>query len=204
MYAVKSHTLQRDGKPVAQRKTPNMGAVMRPEILVMHYTSGPTAEGAISWLCNPAAKVSAHLVIDHDGTVTQLVPFNRIAWHAGVSSYRGRSGVNSFSIGIELANVGQLVRSADGRYLEPIKHQPVSPDKVIVAKHKNGGPEQGWMMFDQRQIAAAENVARALVDAYSLRDVVGHDDVAPGRKVDPGPAFPMRQFQGRVLGREAA
>lgn len=204
MYSVKSHILHRDGAPVSQRKTPNMGGVIRPEILVMHYTSGPTAEGAISWLCNPAAKASAHLVIDLDGTVTQLVPFNRAAWHAGVSSYHGRPNCNGFSIGIELANVGELKTSARGEYIDPIRRKVVDADHVIVAAHKNGGGVHGWMAYDPRQIEAAEDVARALVETYKLRDVVGHDDVAPNRKVDPGPAFPMRQFYARVLGRQAA
>jgi len=76
---------------------------------------------------------------------------------------------------------------------------------VIVAKHKNGGKELGWHTFGQKQIADIYLACEALVDAYpTLTEVAGHDDVAPGRKKDPGPAFPMDEFRAWLFDRGQA
>ena len=105
---------QDDGTPVTFKASPNIGDAVKPEYIVIHYTAGGNAKGAVGWLCNPASKVSAHLVIGRDGSVTQLVPFDRVAWHAGISQWEGRTGLNAYSIGIELDNAGRLVRKEDG------------------------------------------------------------------------------------------
>lgn len=88
------------------RPSPNHGGIITPELVVIHYTGSNSLVGAMSWLCSPAARVSAHLVISKSGQVFQLVPFNVAAWHAGKSEYSGRSGVNQFSIGIEHVGLG--------------------------------------------------------------------------------------------------
>ncbi|NBC16559.1 MAG: N-acetylmuramoyl-L-alanine amidase, partial [Bacteroidetes bacterium] len=62
---------------------------------------------------------------------------------------------------------------------------------------------RGWHLFTPAQLEAAIEVATLLVNKYDLLDVVGHDDIAPHRKVDPGPAFPSRSFRARVMGRAA-
>ncbi|MBU6448188.1 MAG: N-acetylmuramoyl-L-alanine amidase [Rhodospirillales bacterium] len=74
--------------------------------LVMHYTGMPTARSAIDLLKSPQAKVSAHYVVDEDGTIYNLVPESRRAWHAGISYWRGRRMLNDTSIGIEIVNPG--------------------------------------------------------------------------------------------------
>jgi N-acetylmuramoyl-L-alanine amidase len=76
------------------------------EILLLHYTGMPTAEAALARLCDPEAQVSAHYTVDEDGTVYAHVPEDRRAWHAGLGQWRGRSDVNSRSIGIEIVNPG--------------------------------------------------------------------------------------------------
>lgn len=100
-------------------------------------------------------KASAHVLIDRAGRLTQFVPFCRRAWHAGVSEYRGRSGCNDFSVGVELEGTDEIPY-ADAQY------------------------------------EALATLIKALRRAYpKLRraEVVGHSDIAPGRKTDPGPAF---------------
>lgn len=74
--------------------------------VVLHYTGMPSAAAALARLCDPAAKVSAHYLIDEDGTIRLLVPETKRAWHAGRSAWAGLSGLNDWSIGIELANPG--------------------------------------------------------------------------------------------------
>lgn len=162
--------------------------------IVMHYTAGASAESSISWWKQPAAKgASAHVVIDRDGTVFQCRPFNMTAGHAGVSRWVDRtSGVeyknlNSNSIGIELANGGDTY---------PTKFSDLPP---VKAKHRNGGPEREWEAYTPEQLAAAEAVCKAIYRRYHIDDVLGHDEIAPSRKTDPGPAFPMAAFRHTIL-----
>lgn len=76
------------------------------DMLVLHYTGMRTASEALERLCDPSAKVSAHYMVEEDGTVHALVPEEMRAWHAGVSSWRGHTNINQRSIGIEIANPG--------------------------------------------------------------------------------------------------
>lgn len=188
-----------DGTPFTFTPTPNMGGKLEPKYLVMHFTAGSCAEESIQWLCKPSVKASAHLVIGRDGSITQLVPFDRVAWHAGPSSWDGIEGLNQHSIGVELDNAGRLLRQGDSwRAWFGVRFHNAD---VIEAIHKNESQLCGWETYTQEQIAAAIEVACVLVEHYRLRDVVGHDDIAPHRKCDPGPAFPMASFRAKVTGR---
>ncbi len=80
----------------------------RPSLVVLHYTGMETVQAARGRLCDPAAQVSAHLLIGPDGRVEQLVDIRDRAWHAGQSRWGSVVDVNSWSIGIELANAGPL------------------------------------------------------------------------------------------------
>ena len=79
-----------------------------PDMIVLHYTAGTSAESSALFLTRPDVSASAHVVIGREGEVFQLVPFNIEAWHAGKSWYAGRGGLNRYSIGIELDNLGKL------------------------------------------------------------------------------------------------
>ncbi len=151
--------------------------------LVIHFTSGATAKSSIDFWKTPAARgACAHLVIDRDGTIYQCRPFNKTCGHAGVSKWQGFSGLNACSIGIELANAGDDSKLAQ-RYTKL---------DLVSARHKNGGPVTKWEAYPQEQLAALEVVSKALVERYRLDDLIGHEDIAPSRKNDPGPAFPMQ------------
>jgi N-acetylmuramoyl-L-alanine amidase len=76
------------------------------DILLLHYTGMTTTEIAIERLRDPVARVSSHYVVDEPGTILQLVPEARRAWHAGLSSWEGENDINSRSIGIEIGNPG--------------------------------------------------------------------------------------------------
>lgn len=82
---------------------PKDGAI---DMLVLHYTGMETAAAALHRLCDPDAKVSAHYLVDEDGSVRRMVPEHLRAWHAGRSSWRGSTDINGRSIGIELVNPG--------------------------------------------------------------------------------------------------
>lgn len=182
------------------KRSPNQSGVITPTYLVLHYTAGRSAESAVNTLLNPKRKASAHLVIGRDGSITQLVPFNRKAWHAGKSTWKDLVGMNAYSLGIELDNCGKLEQDAAGGWKSWFGRS-VPTNEVIVAKHKNGGKMTGWHTYSEEQMDSLEEVATALFDAYNLVDVIGHDDIAPGRKQDPGPAFNMTVFRAMLVGR---
>ena len=169
----------------------------------MHYTAGSTTAGDISHLCNPAAtgKPSAHLVIGRDGKITQLVPFNVVAHHAGAGTYKGAGNMNGRSIGIELSNAGRLRRV--GTQWKNDIGVVVAASKVSEAKHKYDGINSGWETFPPAQMSAAVAAATAICAHYGITDICGHDDFAAYRgKRDPGPIFPMANFTAMVLGQD--
>ena len=192
MYAIRSY--------YAYDESPNHSGLFRtgmPDTLVMHFTLGDTYTSSVNWLKNPNAKASAHLVVGRKGEVVQLVPFNQIAWHAGASQWNGRSGLNNYSIGIEIANAGILSKRSDGYYTTFGKR--IDNDQVVLAPHKNGGPERAWEAYTPTQMAVVEQLCEALIANYPISELVGHDDIAPGRKFDPGPAFPIESLRSKIL-----
>lgn len=158
---------------------------VKPDLVVVHGISLPPGAFGGEWIdrlftdeLDPTAhsyfegvaqlRVSAHVLIRRDGGVTQYVPFQRRAWHAGVSAWRGREQVNDFSVGVELEGTDDLP-------------------------------------YEDIQYRRLAELIRALAAAYPgiTRDrVVGHSDVAPGRKTDPGPSFDWGKLTG-LLARSA-
>jgi N-acetyl-anhydromuramoyl-L-alanine amidase len=142
------------------------------ELVVVHGISLPPGEFGGGWIedlftnaLDPGVhpyfatiaglRVSAHVLVRRRGEVTQYVPFQRRAWHAGKSSYRGRADVNDFSVGIEL----------------------------------EGADEVPYTVAQYRRLARLLRALFAAYPALTADRVVGHSEVAPGRKTDPGPAF---------------
>lgn len=172
--------------------SPNVGGTNTPELIVMHSTSTTSAQSTINMLTSKNFQVSAHVLIDRDGSFVQLVPFNRAAWHAGPGAWEGQTGLNNKSIGIELINAGKLTKSDDGKF--KAAGGTVIPDSEVMIV--NGHP---WHRYTAEQFAATVAIGKALVKTYKIAAIVGHCDVARGRKVDPGPAFPTGQIEGYVL-----
>ena len=132
-------------------------------MLVVHYTEMESAEAALTRLCDPEAKVSAHYLISEAGEVTRLVPEDKRAWHAGASYWRGLRDVNSASIGIELDHPGHAL---------------------------------GYRDFTEAQFEALVPLVNRIVKHHDIprANVVGHSDVAPARKIDPGELFPWERL----------
>lgn len=199
---IKNHLLfDNADKQVRYVPTPNRGDKYTPKFLVIHYTAATTASSAISWLTNKVAQASAHLVIGRDGAVTQLAPFNIITWHAGKSQWGGLVGLNKFAIGIELVNAGRLSKIGE-RYICPVDKQFIKEDDIIIARHKNESTDSAWQEYTDKQVEVALEISALLVSTYHLEDVLGHEDISPLRKSDPGPAFAMKSFRGRAMGRK--
>lgn len=181
------------------RPSPNHGerrerwATSGPDLVLLHYTGMPAGGGvsagerAIRWLTNPASEVSAHYVVAEDGRITQLVPESRRAWHAGRSSWAGESDINSASIGIEIANPGHWWDLAATPDRDPARPVEVHP---------------GYHDFPDVQISAVIELCRDISARHRIRPerVIGHSDVAPGRKRDPGERFPWDRLAEAGLG----
>ncbi|MCX9156325.1 N-acetylmuramoyl-L-alanine amidase [Niveibacterium sp. 24ML] len=194
---IKNHWLT--GERIRKQETPNRGGALKPRFLVMHFTGGASAQSSADWLCNPAARASAHLVLARDGSIIQLAPFNVVTWHAGVSQWNGVVGLNQHSIGIEMDNAGGLRKA--GTIYQTTFGRSVAPEDVVVAAHKHGGPAGPWHAYTAAQIERAFELAELLVSRYGLEDILGHEDIARGRKTDPGPAFPLEALRARAHGR---
>ena len=155
-----------------ERPSPNRGprrGGRGPDLVILHYTGMETAQAALARLCDPAARVSAHYLIDEAGTLYRLVDEAERAWHAGRSAWEGESDVNSRSIGIELHNPGH---------------------------------EFGYRPFPEAQIACLIALLQQIVSRHQIRPwhILGHSDVAPDRKQDPGELFPWQRLAGAGLG----
>lgn len=175
------------------------GGPLTPQIVVVHYAVTLTARSTAVVL-KARDYVSCHVSIG-DGVVIQQVSFDRVAWHAGKSSYQGRDDVNKFSIGIEIANPGPLVERSKNYY-------PTWPNAAPWAggvhrgRHKNDTGHTGWVYwaeYSERDIDMVIHLCDLLRDRYGITDIVGHDDVSPGRKQDPGPAFPLEAVRDAVF-----
>lgn len=201
MLSIKNHRLVGEG--VSFRQTPNVGGALEPRFLVLHYTAGRDTESSVESLCTrkPQGNASAHLVLGRDGRIVQLAAFNTVTWHAGVSQWNGINGLNPFSIGIEMDNAGLLHREGE-RYVSWFG-KPYPDSDVLLAAHRHGGGTQPWHTFTEQQIERALALCELLVAHYRLEDVLGHEDIARGRKTDPGPAFPLAAVRSRALGRGA-
>ena len=138
--------------------------------IVLHYTGMRTTEEALARLCSTRHEVSAHYLIDETGQIYQLVPEHKKAWHAGISSWRGKTGVNENSVGIEISNPGH---------------------------------EFGYIPFPHAQIEAVIRLCRNIMSRYVVPayNVIGHSDVAPNRKQDPGELFPWRRLAEEGVGK---
>lgn len=140
------------------------------DMLVLHYTGMRTGREALDRLCDPAAEVSAHYLVEEDGRVMRLVSEDRRAWHAGIAWWRGHSDINNRSIGIEIVNPGH---------------------------------EFGYRPFPEVQMAAVEALCLDILGRHRAIppcNVVGHSDVAPWRKEDPGELFDWQRLAAAGIG----
>lgn len=184
------------------RPSPNHGPRpegARVELLVLHYTGMPTAADALNRLTDPQSNVSAHYTVDEDGTVYVHVPEDRRAWHAGVSSWKGRGDVNSRSVGVEIVNPGhefgyrpfprvqmeavaELCRGILDRHKLPpsavVAHSDVAP-----ARKQDPGELFDWPWLAERGIGAwpsPTDLQPAKVgEVERLLGIVGYDPACP-------------------------
>lgn len=201
---IENHLLFSAGKQIAYRATPNRSGFMNPDTIIDHDTASNPLDpsGDIGWLTMPVAQASAHVVIDWQGGITQLAPFNVQCWHAGPSKYGNRQNFNSFSIGIEHDNPGYLRKIGEGVYsgvcvIDTNKNPQFKVARVATPEHG----DHYWLAYSDKQIAASAALHAALKVAYpAIHTVLGHFHICPGRKTDTNPLFPLAHMQAIVRG----
>ncbi len=201
------HQLQ--GTGVHFKQTPNYynppfkTPTKLPDAIIIHYTAMTNAADAIKVLTTKkpeGGNASAHLVIGKQGEITQLAKFNQRTWHAGDSSYNGRKGYNSLSIGIEIDNVGWLIKQNNGKFSRARLTDEYTEDQVVNLPHFNPKVRhEYWETYPQKQIDAVFEICELLRKQYGIIEILGHDEISPNRKQDPGPAFPMDELKSEVL-----
>lgn len=172
-----SATLEHRDGLLVDHSRPAQGIDNRIRFLVIHYTVEDLPH-SLEMLTGE--NVSTHYVIPDTfngkkARVWQLAPESARAWHAGVSYWRGRSSLNDTAIGVELVNRGYV-------------------------KDEQGNVR--WFAYPQAQIDTLVTLIRPIVARYQIapQDIVGHSDIAPLRKQDPGPLFPWEALAKAGLG----
>jgi N-acetylmuramoyl-L-alanine amidase len=147
--------------------------------LVFHYTA-LNFEKSLRVLTDPKTQVSAHYLvpeasIDKARKVFQLVKEEARAWHAGVSYWQKRTNLNDISVGIEMVNLGY---------------------------EDDDTGKRTWFSFTDYQIESVVALAKNIIQRYEIHPtcIIGHSDIAPGRKVDPGPLFPWKKLYTQGVG----
>lgn len=170
--------IEQRGDYAVNQGYPSQAQNFRVRYLVLHYTALNMAD---SLKVLTQGDVSAHYLVPDkpekcQGRLVayQLVDENKRAWHAGVSQWKDRVNINDTSIGIEIVNLGWDAQSG----------RPLGPG------------------FGDEQIQLVINLAHDITRRYGIAptDVIGHSDVAPSRKVDPGPLFPWERLANAGVG----
>ncbi len=157
-------------------QSPNQDS--RARALVLHYTAESLAD-SIAALTDSQRAVSSHYLVPDAAEsgarfrVYTLVPESRRAWHAGISYWQGERMLNASTIGIEVVNLGF----------------PAQDETAPLMNRR-------WYPYPDAQIAVVGRLAADIVARHGIRPhkVVGHADVAPNRKSDPGPLFPWKKL----------
>ena len=160
---------------IEQTPSPNFNARKAGiDMLILHYTGMESGQAALERMQDAGAEVSAHYMVWEDGRINQLVDEVCRAWHAGVGNWQGDTDLNSCSIGIEIVNGGHNVPLADGS-LPP---------------------------YPGVQIEAVVHLCKDIVARHDIPParVIGHSDIAPMRKEDPGEHFPWDQLGRHGIG----
>lgn len=198
MFTIKNDLLFNDNKQISNLTSPHSSSGRNVcDFVLLHFTGTNNAKSSINWTLDPNSKVSFHLLVDQDGNITQFNNFRSILWHAGQSSWvannnKGRTynNLNGFSIGIELANAGKLKVVNDTPY-----DQWNNRISDVFVNETDGSV---WASYTKTQIKVAKELSLTLARHYNCVDILSHEMVSPGRKLDTGPAFPIDELRNEL------
>jgi N-acetylmuramoyl-L-alanine amidase len=172
-------------------------AMPKPTLIVLHDTADRAQpKDTVNWFASKACTVSAHFVVERDGSITQMVECDQKAFHAGKSSFKGRSGCNNFAIGIEIDNPGKLDKDGRAWFHKKGEAGYEGIQQRTTKEHGSGY----WLPYTDAQVKAVINLCRALRKAYpSISDIATHYIISPGRKIDTNPLFPLEEVRAAAF-----
>ncbi len=177
------------------RPTNEQGDSMPPIFIILHYTADCGEKDTIRYFKNPNTKVSAHYVVAPNGKITMMVDPLQQAFHAGKSFWKSYESLNQYAIGIEIVNPG---------WSEP--NCPPCRKGITTWTEKDcikiSGSDKCWYKFTPEQIESVIELCQYLMKKYNIpqNNVIGHNDIAPERKLDPGPLFPWLLLAQKNIG----
>jgi N-acetylmuramoyl-L-alanine amidase len=156
------------------------------DYIILHYTAGPSLSSAHNTFKTPSTNVSWHITIDRDGSLYQLYDFRKRCWHAGISNWKKPNGkhtggLNKWAIGIEMIAGGPLTIK-NGNYYGWWGGRPIPETEVYI--DTTGQP---WHSITNAQKEACQDIIPVLAKKYKCVDLLGHSEISPTRKIDPGP-----------------
>lgn len=174
-----------------------------PEGAVVHFTAGRRKDGAPA-IAYGREQGHAYFVIDAEGEIFQAIPLNKWGYHAGTSSWpKLGSSVSQFLVGIEIMAAGQVKKRPDGSFVTWFG-QIIPKSEVRYSKKRENIQEGFYQVYTAAQEASLEAMIlwlkRNNPNVFDLNLVLGHDEVSPGRKNDPGAALSctMPEFRKKL------
>jgi N-acetyl-anhydromuramyl-L-alanine amidase AmpD len=168
---------------------------VKPKFIIVHFTANCELSESTKAFNNMQRPVSAHYLIDREGKISHMVPDEKRAWHAGQSCWQDIEDMNAYSIGIEIINPGNS---------EPDKEPCRNEQEVWNAQtaKRISGSASVWYAFTPAQTESVIKLCQRLMKKHHIgaQNVLGHSDIAPGRKVDPGPLFPWELLARQGIG----
>lgn len=181
----------------AHEKNFNANETLQPRFVVIHFTTGTNMMSTVHTFLNPGNGVSTHLLVGRTGQVVQFVPFNKVAFHCGLSTWEEERFLNPYAIGIEVDNAGFLKTTPTG-YKSRDKFIP--DEQIIFKTHWKERVERPWQTFTAVQFDVVEKIVRALVKKYpTIKEILGHDMINLVNRMDPGPLYPLGELREAIL-----
>ena len=188
----------KDGRSIPFLITPAKGQkLISLQAVVFHFTGANAFKGTINWFTQSEARSSVHLLISRTGAVVQFASFDERTWHAGASRWTSPDGtsfvgLNSYSIGISYDNLGEVHKTDKGQFASS-DGQVINPRDVECFGESSS--ENCWQSYTSAQLNVTKGLIGALFAAYGRLPLLGHSEISPGRKTDPGPAFPIEKLR---------
>jgi N-acetylmuramoyl-L-alanine amidase len=183
----------------AHEKNFNPDSTLDPRLIVIHFTTGTDPQSIVHTFQDPGEGVCTHLLVARNGHVVQFVPFDKVAFHCGLSAWECDRHLNRYAIGIEVDNAGYLDKTRRGFKR---KGKLIPQDQVEFKKHwKEEHKNRPWQKFSAEQVRVVQDLVKALIQKYpTIKEIVGHDMVNLVNRLDPGPFYPLGELRETALG----
>jgi N-acetyl-anhydromuramyl-L-alanine amidase AmpD len=186
-----------DGAPRLIRAS-YQNVVITPGAVVVHNSISTNLAQTIEFLSKAGGRAPVHFVVDRDGSVIQLVPANRKAYDAAPEQSQDSRAFAHNAVGIVFMNAGELKKVTDGFQASDGSRIPNREVETVVDWRTTY-----WHRFSGSQLAAGEELTRALVRSYGIKAIVGMCQLRIGSSQNPGPAFPLDKLTRDLLGKES-